>query len=456
MFRIGEDTHDRTRESTDDCIGESARGCTDGSSRESTDDHTRECTDGSTRESTDDRTCGNTDHRVHDGTRREPLAEPEYGCGPRVDIISGPDIIRARMFKSLSIARFRGIKEGTVPDLRQVSLFVGPNNSGKSTILDALLLANSVYGHDDPLGRSSLQILAERHNLPPYEGSRPWPALWYAYDTSEEIEIGADLTDGIEITYRAESEQAGVLELNTPEHGWVDMAAEGFGEAGPNMFFGQLNRTRGHGSAGGRDFPVDSWRRYRLARTYLRDLVLIDSEFRRNTRVEQLLWPQLIGDRRDKLLTYMLREVYGMDVENLTYTPSMNGNELVILLPKYSVRVDDLGDGARYFVRMLMVLSLLKDTTLLLEEPETAHHCRAQADITRWIVRSAKERNLQVLATTHSLETVDHFLAACTESSVEFGLHHTELKDGVLTCRSVDRNDARVLMDMGVDPRCAP
>jgi len=87
--------------------------------------------------------------------------------------------------------------------------------------------------------------------------------------------------------------------------------------------------------------------------------------------------------------------------------------------------------------------------------PETAHHCRAQADITRWIVRAAKERNLQVLATTHSLETVDHFLAACSEHSVEFGLHHTELKDGVLTCRGVGRNDARVLMDMGVDPRCA-
>jgi len=363
------------------------------------------------------------------------------------------------MFKSLRIVRFRGIKEGEVPDLRQVSLFVGPNNSGKSTILDALLLVNSVYGHNDPLGRSSYQILADRHNLPPYDVFKPWPALWYAYDTAGDISIDAMFAAGTKTRYRAGLDDVGILDLQTPNGGFAPVAVEGCGEAKPGFVYDGVERKRGGGHAGMNPFDgasVSLRAPYDAVRSFLRDVVLVDSEFRRNTKVEQLLWPQLISDRRDKLLTHMLREVYGMDVENLTYTPSMNGNELVILLPKYSVRVDDLGDGARYFVRMLMVLSLLKDTVLLLEEPETAHHCRAQADITRWIVRSAKERNLQVLATTHSLETVDHFLAACTEASVEFGLHHTELKDGVLTCRSVDRNDARVLMDMGVDPRCAP
>jgi len=360
------------------------------------------------------------------------------------------------MFKSLSIERFRGIREGTVPDLKQVSLFVGPNNSGKSTILDALLLATSVYGRNDALGRSPLQVMAERHNLSPYDASRPWPALWYAYDTSVEISIAAERVDGARFLYRTKSDQRGTLAFR-PRFSRASfiVAAEGFGEAKKDHYFPQVAGGRTGGSASEQFFDGSHSLPYYAVRSYLRDLVLIDSDFRRDRKVEQHLWPELISDRRDKLLTQMLREVYSMDVESLTYTPSMQSNELVIMLPKYTVRVDDLGDGARYFVRMLMVLSLLKDTTLLLEEPETAHHCRAQADITRWIVRTAKERNIQVLATTHSLEAVDHFLAACTEHSVEFGLHHTELKDGVLTCRGVDRNDARVLMDMGVDPRCA-
>jgi hypothetical protein len=379
------------------------------------------------------------------------------------------------MFKSLSIARFRGIREGTVPDLRQVSIFVGPNNSGKSTILDALLLANGIYRQNDPLGRYALGVLAERHNLPSYDSRAPWPALWYAYDQSTEIRLDFMLSEertmrfnlGREtratLSFQGRQRNDRVLRFPGPDEDmrktleqWHIMAAEGFGEAQQGQAYVKTEGPRDMGSASSAPVHPAVWTAYQEVRSYLRDAVLIDSAFSRNTKVEQRLWPQLIADRRDKLLTHMLREVYGMDVENLTYTPSMNGNELVILLPKYSVRVDDLGDGARYFVRMLMVLSLLKGTTLLLEEPETAHHCRAQADITRWIVRSAKERNLQVLATTHSLETVDHFLAACTESSVEFGLHHTELKDGVLSCRGVDRNDARVLMDMGVDPRCAP
>ncbi len=361
------------------------------------------------------------------------------------------------MFKSLRIARFRGIKEGEVPDLRQVSLFVGPNNSGKSTILDALLLANSIYAHNDPLGRRPHEVLAERHHLPSYDRLSRSRALWYAYDRTSEVEFDFAFANESALDYRLDEACGATLTLRVPCGSKpAVVAVEDLGEAAPGQVYENVKRTRPVASASLAPAAAGTREAYGAVRSFLHDLILIDSGFTRDTRVEQRLWPLLISDRRDKMLTHMLREVYGMDVESLTYTLSENGYELVVMLPKYSVRVDDLGDGARYFVRMLMVLSMLRDTTLLLEEPETAHHCRALADITRWIVRSAKERNLQVLATTHSLETVDHFLAACTESSVEFGLHHTELKDGVLTCRSVDRNDARVLMDMGVDPRCAP
>jgi len=358
------------------------------------------------------------------------------------------------MFKSLSIERFRGIREGTVPDLKQVSLFVGPNNSGKSTVLDALLLASHGLSPQDTLGRDKLGVLMERHSMPTGAGDASTLPLWHAYKRDHDIVVKADFVRGAPLTFLLSSEGGS----------WI-----GF-EAGNNQVYALVYKglRPSPGNAylfprvvhGGRSAPQvtalpPSLEGSMRSVSFIRDAILVDADFRRKALVEQRLWDRLTIDRRDKLLTQMLREVYGMEVENLTYTPSMNGNELVILLPKGRVRVDDLGDGARYFVRMLMVLSLLNDTTLLLEEPETAHHCRAQADITRWIVRTAKERNIQVLATTHSLEAVDHFLAACTEHSVEFGLHHTELKDGVLTCRGVDRNDARVLMDMGVDPRCA-
>ncbi len=39
---------------------------------------------------------------------------------------------------SLRIERFRQIKELTIPEIGHVNLIVGENNSGKSTLLDAL------------------------------------------------------------------------------------------------------------------------------------------------------------------------------------------------------------------------------------------------------------------------------------------------------------------------------
>ena len=47
------------------------------------------------------------------------------------------------MLRSLEIQNFKGIKQGKLEDLAQVNILVGRNNSGKSTILDALVMMRS-------------------------------------------------------------------------------------------------------------------------------------------------------------------------------------------------------------------------------------------------------------------------------------------------------------------------
>ncbi len=45
------------------------------------------------------------------------------------------------MIQSIEIKNFRGIREGKLEELTPLVVLVGPNSSGKSTILDALLIA---------------------------------------------------------------------------------------------------------------------------------------------------------------------------------------------------------------------------------------------------------------------------------------------------------------------------
>ncbi|RLE62584.1 MAG: hypothetical protein DRJ47_10440, partial [Thermoprotei archaeon] len=45
------------------------------------------------------------------------------------------------MIKKVTLRNFRGIAKGEI-DLEPLTILVGPNNSGKTTILEALLLAH--------------------------------------------------------------------------------------------------------------------------------------------------------------------------------------------------------------------------------------------------------------------------------------------------------------------------
>ncbi len=61
------------------------------------------------------------------------------------------------MLRRLEIKNFKGIKEGTLEGLAQVNLLVGRNNSGKSTILDALIMLRSPLARLDYLGNDGLE-----------------------------------------------------------------------------------------------------------------------------------------------------------------------------------------------------------------------------------------------------------------------------------------------------------
>ena len=66
------------------------------------------------------------------------------------------------MLSSLEINNFKGIKSGTISDLAQVNVLVGRNNSGKSTILDALLLMRCAFAATDYLGNNGIEQIVKR------------------------------------------------------------------------------------------------------------------------------------------------------------------------------------------------------------------------------------------------------------------------------------------------------
>ncbi len=351
------------------------------------------------------------------------------------------------LLTSLEIANFRGIRTGKLSDLGRVNVLVGRNNSGKSTVLDALLVGSSSVEDRDALGRSKMEVVLERHRL---KTDSPPAGLWHRYDTNAEIRSHLAYDNGVELDCTHTNTGQSTCTFTHDGTHYVVHAMMGKMQLGSNPDFTDGAFTGMQPLQGA--LP-DELAKYATAAEFLRQTSLVDSDFRRLDLVERRLWQRLIANRADKTLTRMLKDVYGLETDGLTYTPFLGSPSLLLLLPEYSIRIDDLGDGSRYFIRFLMLLSLLRDTVLLMEEPETAHHCAALDKLARWTTKYAVQQNLQVFATTHSLEAVQHFAAACREQQVSFSLIHTRLSDGELTARRADANDAEVLMDMGIDPR---
>ena len=95
---------------------------------------------------------------------------------------------------------------------------------------------------------------------------------------------------------------------------------------------------------------------------FLSNVTLIDNEaLKLMKHIEGELWFNILLNDIDKDIVSLLKEGYNIDAEYITYMPAMGQYQLIAKLKKGAVRVNDLGDGARYAIILAMVLSSLKD-----------------------------------------------------------------------------------------------
>src|SRR5690349_6113238 len=101
------------------------------------------------------------------------------------------------MIKTLQIKNFRGFKEVTLRDLRRVNLLVGGNDTGKTSVLEALML---LLG--DGSSVSELPITFRNNQAGGQSGNNQddrenfWPWLFYDRNPANQIAITAEADGG--------------------------------------------------------------------------------------------------------------------------------------------------------------------------------------------------------------------------------------------------------------------
>jgi ABC-type uncharacterized transport system ATPase component len=275
---------------------------------------------------------------------------------------------------------FRGIKSGALEDLTPLVVLVGPNSSGKSTVLDALLLGGSSNFPVAVKRAAGRRRAAKPNSKRPDEGD--YDSLFYKSSRFAEIAVATDggarrivmQNDGNSASFRFRTSITPLVE------GW---------EGSPEEFFSNPKLHSGG------DNPLPS----------VSAVGLVDSRDLSGMRTLEELYTSISqrGLRKEvkSFITAMVPTVDDLEILAPKNVPTLHLN-----FEDHALPIGLAGDGVQLLLRLVMALTAEPDTTLLLEEPESHMHPGAIRLIAQ-AIHGATARGVQVVLSTHSLELID-------------------------------------------------
>jgi ABC-type transport system involved in cytochrome c biogenesis ATPase subunit len=298
------------------------------------------------------------------------------------------------MIQNLTITGFRGFREIGVSPLKRVNLFVGQNNAGKTSLLEAVELV--AVGGVEGLVRSAIR--REEKTLARAEAGDKFRE--HVIDPAH-LFLGHDLGLGKKFRIAAEGD------LNP----WVECTVEHASDQDTLIltlaFDSHLTTTRRKGerltlSPAGGVLAPPRWMKPSLPVNFLAA---------ESMDVERLgeLWDALVLTPEEEEAIKALR-IIEPDLERLAFlTEGRDASAYILLKLKgidKRIPLGSLGGGLRHLLGLVLNLLSAREGFLLVDEIDTGLHYSVMVDMWRLMVESAKRLDVQVFATTHSLDCV--------------------------------------------------
>jgi len=309
----------------------------------------------------------------------------------------------------LSIQNFKGIASCDLDekDLSRINLLIGKNDSGKSTIMEVAFYMLQEL-HDPP---KLSAIMSRRTNV--FCGGSE---LWFRYKTENPIVIIASF-GSVELQWRVETTQQGTI-LSTFFQRVEIPSVVRAGQRFPKQ--GHVKSWNGLASITyvGRDFSIVSGytrainslsvkeeTKYVLL-AYVSGASYIDCTIKSKTSdIEKILARFKIGGTERKF-GEILNAIYGKgrEWEFMPQIENPDEKRLAIREAGQLKYFSDFGDGFRCCVGILGTAMSIKNSVLFIEEIESHQHSGSISKLIRHLVEIARENNLQIFLSTHSLD----------------------------------------------------
>jgi len=307
------------------------------------------------------------------------------------------------MYKNLDIENFRGIKHLNIEDLGRINVFLGKNNSSKTTLLEALFLL---------LGASNPEAILKIHGFRDlfFNHANDLSFIFHNLDFNNTIKLKAsseDRKDFREVSILPSSDLSGTntkrVEVNSKNLSYGSTREEEeINELAVNATIkkrgSKQNKTRSHLSFN----TADNSFNFTLPRDYSDPVrgIFLTSKAPLSSNLEKELEHLIVNKQHDDLISML--QVIDPRITGISF----GTNQMIYM----DVGIEQLiplnlsGDGTRRYLSLMLALYNSRDGIALIDELENGLHFSTLVPLWDNLIRLSKELNVQLFITTHNIE----------------------------------------------------
>jgi len=329
------------------------------------------------------------------------------------------------MLKRLQIHNFRGFNTLKMNPLGDINLIAGKNNSGKTSLLEAIFLLS---------GAGNVQMAVNNNVIRGIESGGPlWKQLFYNLDMGCSIKIKGYYKSRGELTLKITSERQSITEA--PREHTDEISATNLFDEHALVF--QYNdsvnkKIESHIRIKEQKFEVNQ-----PATNVLLPAAIVLSRTR-NPHEDAVRLGQLRRQKQGNLLLKALQviepKLQSIEDNSSSGTPMIWGDIGLSELVPLSV----MGEGMTRIARLVLAIATVPNGVVLVDEIEDGLHHSVMPAVWQAIDEAAKQFHTQIFATTHSFECIEAAHQALGPDG--FLLHRLEVNDAENRCVTFKSN----------------
>lgn len=295
------------------------------------------------------------------------------------------------MFHKIEIEHFRGIRSAIIEDFKQVNLFFGKNNCGKSSLLESMFLVS---------GLSNPQLLMHVNSMRGYGKSKlnDLRLEFYNLDSTQPIHIKIVDGETRDLNISLFEQNQNSISLNADKANIIsNVEDEEYGlkydfKVNNESFTSKLQFTPTDTNKATRIVPESYSERLRC--TYL------SPKFDFNASIQGL--KNIIQNKDEDFIVKGLKFIEPR-VKDFVFTD----NEMFVDIGlEKRIPVNMMGDGARKIVALLTAIYDCKDGALFIDEISNGFHHSIMCNLWKVLIEAAVRNNTQLFATTHDIDSI--------------------------------------------------